>query len=826
MKTQSQTIPVNHFGPAPTQTRTDVLPLRHQPRTEKYMKPLIALFLLAFLGAAAPLLRAQSIENYTFTTNRLAPDGNAAGLSDVRTLNSAIGNITSLTVGFQLTGEFNGDLYVYLRHSSGFTVLLNRPGKTSGNAAGYADSGFNVTFQDGAANGDVHVYQNVTLPAAGQPLTGTWQPDGRTNDPATVTDASARTTALTNFNGLSAAGEWTLFVSDVASGGTNLLTQWSLQITGTAYPTLVWTNPAAITYGTALSGVQLNATAVYNSTNVAGTFTYTPAAGTVLNAGAAQTLSVTFTPADTTSLFAVSTNVTINVATAPLTITANDTNNVYGNTPPVLTASYSGFVNGDNAGSLTTPVALATTATSASPIGLYPITAGGATATNYNLTLVGGWLTNTPAALTITAISTNMIYGATVPAFIAGYAGFVNGDTAASLTTPVTLATAATSASPAGAYPITAAGAAFTNYTIGYVNGTLTIGVATLTVTANNTNKVYGAAVPVLTASYSGFVNGDTTNSLTAMAAVTTTATATSDVGGYSITAGGAVSTNYAFSYVGGTLTVTPATTTGLVTSSANPALPGASVTFTMTLTTTAPGVGAAVGAVNFRIDGSIAGAGGLSGGVATYSTSTLAHGTHTVVAEYPGNSDFVGVTNTLSPVQTINTPPTAANTTIARYAAAGVKIPIATLLTNEYDADSDSLTLTISSTSANGGTVTSNNGWVFYTPDLGDTGADSFTYTVTDGYGGSATGTVTVAIQVDNTPGQNLVIINQGGGSFLILGSGIPDRTYRMQYTDSLTPANWQDLSNGSETADPTGAFQYSDTTGNSGRFYRSVNP
>jgi hypothetical protein len=46
------------------------------------------------------------------------------------------------------------------------------------------------------------------------------------------------------------------------------------------------------------------------------------------------------------------------------------------------------------------------------------------------------------------------------------------------------------------------------------------------------------------------------------------------------------------------------------------------------------------------------------------------------------------------------------------------------------------------------------------------------------------------------------------------------------MQYTDSLTPANWQDLSNGSETADPTGAFQYTDTTGNSGRFYRSVNP
>ena len=54
-----------------------------------------------------------------------------------------------------------------------------------------------------------------------------------------------------------------------------------------------WATPADITYGTALSATQLNATA-----NVPGTFVYTPLAGTVLNAGAGQTLSVTFTPTD------------------------------------------------------------------------------------------------------------------------------------------------------------------------------------------------------------------------------------------------------------------------------------------------------------------------------------------------------------------------------------------------------------------------------------------------------------------------------------------------------------------------------------------------
>jgi len=792
------------------------------------MPKLIALLVVVGLWVAAPLLQAQTIETYTFTTNRLVPDGNAAGLSDVRTLNSAIGNITGLTVGFKLTGEFNGDLYVYLRHASGYTVLLNRPGKTAGNAVGYADSGFNVTFLDGAANGAVHLYENVTNPAAGSPLTGFWQPDGRTNDPATVTDAAPRTTTLSNFNGLNAAGEWTLYVSDLQSGGTNLVTQWSLQITGASYPTLTWTNPADITYGTALSGTQLNAVAKYNATNVAGTYTYTPAAGTVLNAGASQTLAVTFTPADSTSFLAVSTNVAINVLTAPLTITANNTNKVYGANVPAFTASYSGFVNGDAAASLTTPESLQSTVSSASPVGLYAITASGATSTNYTITQVGGFLTNTPAALAITANNTNMVYGATVPAFTASYSGFTNGDSPASLTTPVSLTSAASSASPAGPYAITPSGAADTNYAISYVNGTLTIGTATLTVTANHQTKAYGATLPALTASYSGWVNGDTTNNLTALAALSTTATSTSDPGTYPITVTNAASPNYAFVYVAGTLTVTNSWTTGALASSANPALPGANVTFTMTVAAVAPGVGTPTGTVNFRIDGSVAGPGTLSGGVATYTTSALSHGTHTVVAEYAGSTDFAGATNTLSPVQTINTPPVAGNETVYRALTVGVKFRIADLLTNATDADGDTLTVVLSSASANSGTITTNNGWVFYTPASGYTNADSFTYTVYDGYGGSATRTVTVDVLEDDAAGQNLVITDLGGGSYRIDGSGIPGRTYRMQYNDSLlsTPASWLDLSGGSVTAGLTGAFQYTDTAGNSGRAYRSVYP
>ena len=98
----------------------------------------------------------------------------------------------------------------------------------------------------------------------------------------------------------------------------------STQVTITAaagtsnVPTITWNAPAAISYGTALSSTQLNATA-----NVAGTFAYTPAAGTVLKAGK-QTLSATFTPTDTKTYSAATASVQLTVNQATPTITWAD----------------------------------------------------------------------------------------------------------------------------------------------------------------------------------------------------------------------------------------------------------------------------------------------------------------------------------------------------------------------------------------------------------------------------------------------------------------------------------------------------------------------
>lgn len=88
---------------------------------------------------------------------------------------------------------------------------------------------------------------------------------------------------------------------------------------------------------------------------------------------------------------------------------------------------------------------------------------------------------------------------------------------------------------------------------------TLTVNKAPLTITANDANKTYGAANPTFTVSYDGFVNSDDNSVLTTLPVITTTATKTSGVGTYPITARGAEAANYDITYVAGTLTVNKA---------------------------------------------------------------------------------------------------------------------------------------------------------------------------------------------------------------------------------------------------------------------------
>lgn len=249
---------------------------------------------------------------------------------------------------------------------------------------------------------------------------------------------------------------------------------------------------------------------------------------------------------------------TLTITPATLTVTASNASKAYGAVLPALTPTYSGFAGTDNAASLSTPATVATSATATSAIGTYPTTASGAASANYTFIYVAGTLTVTPAVLTVTANSPTKVYGTANPALTVSYSGFVGSDNAANLTTQPTATTTATTTSPVGIYSVTASGGASPNYTFVYVNGTLTVNKAALTITADNKNMPYGGTVPTLTATYNGFAGTDNAGSLTTAPTLATTATSTSAPGTYPITVSGAASGNYNISYVAGTLTVVP----------------------------------------------------------------------------------------------------------------------------------------------------------------------------------------------------------------------------------------------------------------------------
>jgi probable HAF family extracellular repeat protein len=85
-------------------------------------------------------------------------------------------------------------------------------------------------------------------------------------------------------------------------------------------PTITWANPTSIVYGTPLSSTQLDAKAAVNGTTIPGSNSYSPAAGTILSAGS-DTLSLTFTPTDTTDYAIVTDSVSIVVTQETPTIT-------------------------------------------------------------------------------------------------------------------------------------------------------------------------------------------------------------------------------------------------------------------------------------------------------------------------------------------------------------------------------------------------------------------------------------------------------------------------------------------------------------------------
>jgi hypothetical protein len=255
------------------------------------------------------------------------------------------------------------------------------------------------------------------------------------------------------------------------------------------------------------------------------------------------------------------TNGTLTVVPAAITVTADPQTRGYGAANPTLTATYSGFTNGDTVSVISGSPALTVSADTNAAVGSYTVTVGqgNLSATNYAFTLVDGTLTVTQASLTITANDAGKIYGNTLS--FAGTeftaVGLQNDETVGTVTLTPSGGIATTDV--VGGYsiaPSAAAGGTFSagNYAIAYVNGTLTVTPLGVTATADVKTKVYGASDPALTYQNApALVGSDTFSGGLSRAAG-------EQVGSYTIGQGTlALSANYALTYASANLSITPA---------------------------------------------------------------------------------------------------------------------------------------------------------------------------------------------------------------------------------------------------------------------------
>ncbi|GAB5523402.1 MAG: hypothetical protein Roseis2KO_12740 [Roseivirga sp.] len=244
---------------------------------------------------------------------------------------------------------------------------------------------------------------------------------------------------------------------------------------------------------------------------------------------------------------------TVSVGKALLTVMADDREITYRDALPDLTISYTGFVNDDDP-SVISNLLSQTTAVAGADVGVYPISLSGGEATNYELELINGTLTINKAILTVVADAQQSTYGDELPELTATFTGFLSGEDEDDIELPI-IATTASAQSDAGTYPIIVSGGSSANYEFNYTNGILSIQRAPLTVIADDKQLIFGEALPELTRSYVGFVNGDGEEDITPPA-ITTDEAAITGFGSYPITLSGGSADNYRLSLVNGVLEV------------------------------------------------------------------------------------------------------------------------------------------------------------------------------------------------------------------------------------------------------------------------------
>jgi hypothetical protein len=471
----------------------------------------------------------------------------------------------------------------------------------------------------------------VSLPGTGDALTVTLP-----LNPALTNNAPSITAGSGNFSVLSAATT-TAATSQKAiySPGNQNLT-----LAATVSNTSETVNEGTVTF-TVFSGATPIGTAVNGTvSNGAASASYTLPGGT-----GAGTYTIRASYSDTGGVYAASSDSTqtIVVGQATATVSLSNLAQTYTGAPlaAIATTSPAGLnVALTYNGSATAPTAA----------GSYSVQATIASS-EYTGTASGTLVIN-KAEATITVTPYNVTYNGNAHTAT----GTATGADGANLSADLSLS--ATTHTAAGTYPADAW--SFHDASGNYLDasGTVndTIGKASLTVTAANVSRVYGAANPTFSGTIIGAVAGDTLTE-----SFTTTATISSPVGTYAIvpSVAGTNLADYTPTLVNGTLDVTQAGSTTTLSVSSTSITPGQSVTLTATVASTTSGT--PTGTVSFYDNGTLLNTtpAPLSADTAQYATTTLAPGiAHTVTATYSGDTNFTGSSSIASSSTNITVAP------------------------------------------------------------------------------------------------------------------------------------------------------------------------
>lgn len=310
-----------------------------------------------------------------------------------------------------------------------------------------------------------------------------------TYEPATICSGPSTPPATVTIH---RAGDCAITVSQPA--GTNLNYVDAAPITrtvtiGRATPLLDWAAPSAIVYGTPLGSGQLNATARFGGTVLAGSFAYTPGMGSLLGAGQ-HTLGVTFTPTDSSNFITAQTSVVLTVERATPTVSwIAPAAIVYGTPLGVAQLRASATVAGQFTYSPNAGVVLNAGTHTLTALFIPTDTANYTTASGVATLLVE------QAPLLVIAQPASRRYGASDPPFTVVYDRFVNGEGVSVLTGTLSCVTDAAHDSPVGSgYLINCSGLAATNYVLDYRPAALTIERASSVLSMADTTAIYGRA--------------------------------------------------------------------------------------------------------------------------------------------------------------------------------------------------------------------------------------------------------------------------------------------------------------------------------------------